>query len=222
VFSEHQRAPNVYIDYFNFYRSRTIEVSFLAQSIGGGFRETREFLELEADREFLTRDDRDLLWRYCFSAWKLSRTRQHENVRDGRRMILKRCRVTISRVLLVHGPAVCRLTYDRQQLINAFMSIRLAVHHRFKPRPVPGWTHPSTRPTDRPTDRPTNHPSSHPTRATRFPLLSLSLSLSLSLFCTYMYVSRTLRATTQNLRYHHRDASIRLNDRTITPVDVMY
>lgn len=30
-----------------------------------------------------------------------------------RRMILKRCRVTISRILLVHEPAVCRLTYDR-------------------------------------------------------------------------------------------------------------
>jgi len=121
----------------------------------------------------------------------------NENVRDGRRMILKRCRVTISRVLLVHGPAVCRLTYDRQQLINAFMSIRLAVHHRFKPRPV------QLNPPIHPTDQPTTHPATQRGRHS-----SHSSFLSPSLFSVRVCMSHALRATTQNLRYH-RDASIR-------------
>jgi len=136
-----------------------------------------------------------------FLSVKIVASAFNENVRDGRRVILKRCRATISRVLLVHGPAVCRLTYDRQQLINAFMSIRLAVHHRFKPRSV------QPNPPIHPTDQPTTHPS-HPTRATRFPLLSLSLPFPLSF--PHVYICRMLfEQLAENLRYHHRDASIR-------------
>lgn len=127
-----------------------------------------------------------------------------EYARDGRRMILKRCRATISRVLLVHGPAVCRLTYDRQQLINAFMSIRLAVHHRFKPRPVQPNPPTSTRPTNQPPIQPPNEGDTLPT-----PPPPSSLSLSLSLFCTCICMSHALRAASRNLRYHHRDVSIR-------------
>lgn len=122
---------------------------------------------------------------------KIVASRDNKSFRDGRRMILKRCRATISRVLLVHGPAMCRLTYDRQQLINAFMSIRLAVHRRFKPRPVqPNQpTHSSTHQPIYLADRPTNHLSSRPTSATSFPLLFLSFPVSLTrcLFPTYVF-----------------------------------
>ena len=133
-----------------------------------------------------------------------------ENVRDGRRMILKRCRVTISRVLLVHGPAVCRLTYDRQQLINAFMSIRLAVHHRFKPRPV------QLNPPIHPTDQPTTHPATHEGDTLPTPPFSLPLSF------LYVYVCHMLFEQLPKIYVTTETPLSVLNDRTITPVDVMY
>jgi len=119
--------------------------------------------------------------------------------RDGRRMILKRRRPsTISRLLLVHERAVCRLTYDRQQLINAFMSIRLAVQRRFKPRPVQPNppTHPSAhlpgRPTNQPPIQPLNERDKLPTPLSFSLSPSLSLSLSLSLASPRLPVSRYL------------------------------
>lgn len=136
--------------------------------------------------------------------------------RDGRRMILKRCRATISRVLLVHEPAVCRLTYDRQQLINAFMSIRLAVHRRFKPRPV--QPNPPTRLSRvPPSDQPTTQPPTHsPNERDTLPSFSLSLYMRACIVCSRVLFEQLAEicATTRR-RYP-------LNERTITPVDIMY
>lgn len=151
---------------------------------------------------------RSRLQRRCFSAWKLSRpaTRTFGMV-DA--WYWSDVGPLLAGVLLVHGPTVCRLTCDRQQLINAFMSIRLAVHHRFKPRPV------QPNPPIHPTDQPTTHPATQRGRH------ASPTPPSLSLFSTHVCMSHALRAATRNLRYH-RDASIQLNDRTITPIEVMY
>lgn len=147
-------------------------------------------------------------------------------LRDSRRVILKRCRATISWVLLVHEPAVCRLTYDRQQLINAFMSIRLAVHRRFKPRPVRpnSPAHPS-----HPADQ-TRHPSAATRRArhaSRSSLLLFLFSARKCVACTrvYMYVAYALRGSYPKFCAATAEAPLYIRIKQpcrLRPVGIMY
>jgi len=83
------------------------------------------------------------------------------------------------------------------------MSIRLAVHRRFKPRPEP----------TRPTDRPTNHPPIQPPNEHDTLSTLLSLSLSFLHICVrpmlFEQLPEICAATTPKHRYP-------LNDQTIT------
>jgi len=126
-------------------------------------------------------------------------------------MISKRRRLAISRLLLVHGRAVCRLTYDRQRLINAFMSIRLAVQRRFKPRAAESTHHPSAHLPGRPTNQPPIQP---PNERDKLPT-PLPPSLSLP---RVSYV-RASGAAGRDLHWPLRANRHPLEDRTITLVD---